>query len=101
MVYKVEWTPNALSSYERNMSWLQENWTTKEVTHFAQIVQNKISLLSDHPEIGRPRNKRQPNIRQTVLHKKILLIYRVKKQTHEIELLLFWNTPQKPSKLKT
>ncbi len=69
-------------------------------TYFAQVVENKILLLSYQPSIGSLRNIKQPYIRQTVLHKRILLIYRVKSRKKEIEILLFWNTAQSTSKFK-
>ncbi len=82
------------------MEYLQEYWSAKEIKHFAQVVENKILLLSYQPSIGSLRNIKQPNIRQTVLHKRILLIYRVKSCKKELEILLFWNTSQSTSKFK-
>lgn len=100
MVYQVIWTLKALESYVANMKYLERAWTEKEVKNFAALVEKKIKMLSGQPEIGSSRNKRQPHIRQTVVHKRVLLIYRVKPKKKEIELLLFWNTYQNPSKLK-
>jgi plasmid stabilization system protein ParE len=100
MVYKVNWTLKALESYISNIKYLESAWTEKEVKNFAALVEKKINLLSRQPEIGTSRNKKQVNIRHTVLHKRVSLIYRVKPQKKEIELLLFWNTYQHPSKLK-
>ena len=100
MVYKIMWTGKALESYVNNMKYLEAAWTEKELKNFIALVEKKLKMLSRQPEIGTPRNKKQPHIRHTVLHKRISLIYRVKSQKKEIELLLFWNTYQHPSKLK-
>lgn len=100
MVYQVVWTAKAMESYVSNMKYLENAWTEREVRNFAAVTENKIKLLSTQPEVGTPRNKKQLNIRHTVLHKRISLIYRVKPLKKEIELLLFWNTYQHPSRLK-
>ena len=100
MVYKISWTPKAIESYISNMKYLESAWTEKEVKNFAALVERKIKILSGQPEIGASRNKKQVNVRHTVLHKRISLIYRVKPQKKEIELLLFWNSYQHPSRLK-
>ena len=100
MVYKVSWTGKALESYVNIMKYLERTWTVREVNIFAALVEKEIILLSRQPEIGTSRNKKQVNIRHTLLHKRVSLIYRVKPQKKEIELLLFWNTYQHPSRLK-
>jgi plasmid stabilization system protein ParE len=101
MVYQVVWTPKALESYVGNMKYLEERWTEKEVKQFISLVEKKIKLLSGQPGIGTSKNKKQLHIRHTVLHKRISLIYRVKPQKKEVELLHFWNTYQHPLKLKS
>ena len=100
MVFKISWTPKALQTYVDNMQYLQTAWTEKEVNNFAITVEKKLALLSKQPGIGTPRNKRQQNIRYTLLHKRVSLIYRINKVKGEIELLRFWNTYQNPGKLR-
>jgi plasmid stabilization system protein ParE len=100
MVYNVIWTRKALESYVNNINYLERVWTDKEVKVFTALVEKKIQLLSRQPEIGTSRNTKQLQVRHTVLHKRVSLIYRVKTQKKEIELLLFWNTYQHPSRLK-
>jgi plasmid stabilization system protein ParE len=100
MVYEIVWTIKAEESFTENMEYLEEKWTVREMRKFAAIVENKIMLLSKQPDIGNSRNKKHPNIRHTVLHKRISLIYRVKPKYKKIELLLFWNTYRHPAKLK-
>jgi plasmid stabilization system protein ParE len=100
MVFKIAWTPKALQTYVDNMQYLRTAWTEKEVKNFALTVEKKLSTLSKQPGIGAPRNKRHQNIRHTVLHKRVSLIYRINKSKGQIELLRFWNTYQNPVKLK-
>lgn len=100
MVCKVSWTPKALDTYISNIEYLEKRWTEREIKNFISAVEKKIKALSGQPEIGSPRNKKQQNIRNTVIHQRVTLIYRYKPLKKEIELLRFWNTYQNPKKLK-
>jgi len=98
MACKVNWTPKALQTFDDNITYLKENWTEKEIIHFVTLTDEKITNLSHHPRIGSPRNAKHPNIRFTLVHKRIALIYRFKPRKNEVVLLLFWNTYQNPNK---
>jgi plasmid stabilization system protein ParE len=98
MAAKVNWTNLAWVTYEANIAWLQLHWTEKEIAAFVLLADKKIALLSKHPLTGSPRNLRNTNIRFTLVHKRVLLIYKYRK--NEIDLLVFWNTYQNPRKLK-
>jgi len=100
MVCKISWTTKALESYISNIKYLETAWTDREVKKFINDVERKIKNLSLNPETGSSRNKKQPNIRHTVIHKRVSLIYRFKPIKMEVELLLFWNTYQNPKKLR-
>src|SRR5579871_2916844 len=101
MVCKVNWTPKALDTYVSNIEYLEKRWTELEVKNFISAVEKKIQVLSGQPQIGSPRNKKQQNIRHTVIHKRVILIYRYKPLKKEVELLRFWNTYLDPKKLKS
>jgi plasmid stabilization system protein ParE len=100
MVYKIVWTLKALQTYAGIMEYLEKKWTTKEVKNFALTIEKKLLVLTNQPNIGSPKNKKQHNIRHTVLHKRVILIYRINTRKKEIELLRFWNTYQNPARLK-
>ena len=38
MACKINWTPKALSSYELNIRFLQENWSDNEVRKFINLA---------------------------------------------------------------
>jgi plasmid stabilization system protein ParE len=100
MVYKVSWTPKALETYISNIEYLETKWTDREVKKFISDTERKIKTLAGQPGIGSSRNKKHRDIRHTVIHKRVSLIYRHKPRKKEIELLRFWNTYQNPKKLK-
>ena len=100
MACKINWTETAWRTYVANIEYLEQAWTAKEISNFVLLVDKKLSSLAKHPQIGNHRNKKSPNIRVTVVHKRILLVYKHKPLKNEIDLLVFWNTYQNPRKLK-
>lgn len=101
MACKINWTPKAWHTYKANIKYLKEKWTEREVANFILLVDRKIDHLSQHPRIGSSKNKKYPNLRYTLIHKRVALVYRRHKPLEdEIELLVFWNTYQNPYKLK-
>ena len=100
MVYEVTWTDKAIDSYARNMLYLEKAWSQKEIQAFITALERKLDAISHHPRIGNPRNKKDLNIRFTILNKRVMLIYKIKSRKKQIELLLFWNTWQHPKKIK-
>ena len=99
MVYKIIWSPLAIRSYVSNIEYLETAWTKNETVKFVSAVENKISLLKIHPKVGKLTAKRL-NLRQTAIHKRIILIYRIKPLKNEVELVRFFNTYQSPRRLK-
>ena len=97
IILEIKWTKKAQLSFEKNISYLQKEWSEKEVERFVNRTDNVLLLLSRYPEIGCPTLKRK-NIRLFVLNKTIQLIYHYKPTKKQIEVLLFWNTKQHPSK---
>lgn len=99
MACKINWTHTAWKSYEANLQYLLKEWTEKEVSSFVETVDKKLANLSKQPQIGSARNKKHPNIRHIIVHKRVALIYKHKPSKNEIDLLIFWNTWQNPRKL--
>ena len=97
---KINWTNKAWLTYLANIEYLQKAWTEKEISNFVLLVDKKLANLSKHPRIGSQRNKKYPNIRFSMVQKRIVLVYKHKPLKNEIDLLIFWNTYQHPRKLK-
>ena len=73
---QINWTNRAWQTYIANIDYLEKAWTAKEINNFVLLVDKRLTNLSKHPRIGNPRNKKYPNIRYTVVHKRILLVYK-------------------------
>ncbi len=100
MVCKIIWLPRALQTYISNIQYLEANWTEIEIEHFKILVEKKIENISHHPKLGSARGKNNSNIRFTLVHKRVALIYKYKPSNNKIELMVFWNTAQNPRKMK-
>ncbi len=97
MVYKITWSVLALETYKNNIEYLEKEWSEKEVKNFVNAVLRKLTALSLQPLSGGLTNKRA-SLRQVVIHKRIILIYRCKTLKREIELVRFFSTYQHPKR---
>ena len=97
MVCKIIWSPNALATYISVIEYLEKEFTQREVDNFILRVRDKLKILQLHPLIGHPTGKRR-NIRRTLIHKKLALVYKFKPVKNEIEIISFWNNLQNPDK---
>ena len=77
MVYKISWSPEAISTYLSNIDYLEKAWTEREVKNFIRLADDKLQLLLTQPRLGRP-SKHIKNVHKTVIHKRITLVYRHK-----------------------
>ncbi len=99
MVDKVEWSVKAQESFESIVTYLEKEWTQREVVNFVNRVNEKLELLRSFPRLGNA-NSRKRNTYRTLVHKKITLVYHFKPVRNEIVLITFWNNLQDPKKLK-
>jgi plasmid stabilization system protein ParE len=68
VVQKITWSPIAETTFSEAVSYLEENFSEKEIQKFADRVQQKILVIKSNPRLGRPGKKR--NVYKTLVHKK-------------------------------
>ncbi|MCK5169740.1 MAG: hypothetical protein KAQ75_07670 [Bacteroidales bacterium] len=95
---KVRWTPTSKVTYLDVLSYLNENWTKKELQNFVDTVEKVISQIVVEPYMF-AASKKKKNIRKGFVTKHNTLYYRIKPRKKEIELLTFWDNRQDPGKL--
>lgn len=86
--YKIEWTDHALVELKQTYQYLEENWTSKELTKLSLDIEQIISLISKNPKIFPVSEKM--NIRKVVVKKFNTMYYREKDNKH-IEILSFFS----------
>jgi plasmid stabilization system protein ParE len=93
--YTVIWSPTSRITYYQILEYLVEKWTVNELEAFIDRTEEIINLICDNPLLY-PYSSNSDTHRCVVV-KQISLFYRIK--TTNIELLVFWDNRQDPSKL--
>jgi len=99
MACEIIWSTRAKQTIENNLTYLKDNWTQKEVNAFVLKSEYYINFISENPITFAVSRKRK-NIRSVLIVKQIRLYYKFYPRKNIIVLLSFFNTKQKPSKLK-
>lgn len=88
MGYEIVWTPTALRTFQKNIDYLEEHWTEREIISFVTRTSDVLDTLSNAPLIFRESYKIK-NTRVGVIIKQISVVYRVKPRKKVIELITF------------
>lgn len=99
MAVQVDWSDEALTTFDNNIFYLRSAWTEKEVIKFVQQTEHAINRIATHPE-SYPAGNRSKKYRKARLNKYMVLFYRYYKIKKRVVLLTFWNIKQDPLKLK-
>jgi plasmid stabilization system protein ParE len=59
MAFEIVWTKRAAAGYDNIITYLQENWTDREVENFLISTNKFFETLSIHPEILQKSNKQK------------------------------------------
>ena len=99
MVEEIIWSTKASISFDENIKFLEEFWSDNEVERFVNHADITIDLIKHHP-LAFPKYKKYYNIRKALVVKQVSLFYKYYPKQKKIQLLVFFNNFQKPSKLK-
>jgi len=98
MVYKIVHSSLAEKSFMQNISYLEEDWTLKEIRHFIIKTSEIVELLKIDPYIF-PKWEFNSSIRKVVLLRQVTLFYTI--NVGIVEIHLFWNNYRNPMELKS
>ena len=93
---KIEWTFASKNDYWKNIEYLENHWTEKEVLNFIEEVDYSLNLLAKGNVIFTKSD--YTNVYKMVIIKQITIYYSVENET--IYLLRFWNNYQDLSNFK-
>jgi plasmid stabilization system protein ParE len=96
-IYKIIWSDESLNNLDSIITYLETNWTKKEIQKFIRLLDKRIEIISKHPLLF-PASPKSNNVRKSVLTKQTTIFYRV--STDRIEILSIFDTRQNPDKLK-
>ena len=99
MAVVIKWANEATETFDKNISYLQEGWSEREITNFIRQTNHILARIARYPEMY-PASPKSPRIRRAIVNKHITLYYRYFSTKREIVLLTFWHNKQHPGKLK-
>ena len=91
---KIIWPSKAISSFNKIIDYLEENWTEKQIANFTEKTNEVLHTIGSGKLTFRTSGKK--NVHEVLVTKHNLLIYRIEKDS--VELLLFYDTRQNPKK---
>lgn len=94
--YKILWTDNALNELYKTITYLEENFSDKEIRKLSSKIENIIELKSINPYIF-PRSDIMGVYKVNILRYNTLY-YRI--NTNNVELLSFFSNRQSPDNLR-
>ena len=99
MAIVIKWADEAKKTFDKNISYLLEEWTEREIKNFVKQTIYILLRIAAYPEMysASPKN---PKIRKAAINKYIVLYYRYYSAKKEVMLLTFWHNKQDPKKLK-
>ena len=95
MLYTIIWSPLARTTYYQILDYLNEEWTFREIENFIDRTEEALTHISQNPLLY--MYSKENDTYKCVLVKQVNLFYRLKSE--RVELLIFWNNYQDPSKL--
>jgi plasmid stabilization system protein ParE len=95
--FRIRWTDNALKELEETFTFLETNWTEKELRKLSNALDKTLNLISQNPYIFQSSDFKK-DIRRAVILSLNSLYYRIKDQ--DVEILSFFSNRQKPTKRK-
>lgn len=77
MDYKIFWSDESLNNLEAVLSYLETEWTEREVTIFKNKLSKQLDLIQKNPKLF-PISSIQPRLRKAVLSRQTTIFYELK-----------------------
>jgi len=94
--YKLIWSEEALNNLKGIVDYLEKNWTSREITKFAQLLEKQLKLIEENPYLF-PNSGKSNGLRKSVLSKQTTIYYRINIQ--EVQIITLFDNRQNPNKL--
>ncbi len=85
---EIIWTKKAIHTFGQRITYLEDNWTEKEIFNFTARVNEYLTTLKSQPLMFR-KSTRLKHTHVGVIIKQVSLIYRIKPKSNIIELIAF------------
>ncbi len=88
MDYKLFWSKESISNLEGILSYLESEWTDKELSRFKSKLSKQLDLIQKNPRLF-PISEVQPRLRKAVLSKQTTIFYEL--VDYEIHIAYLFN----------
>ncbi len=95
-IKRVEWSLEARANLNNIMTYLENEWTEKEVVYFSERLEKQLSLLSQTPEICK-RSLRKTGLRECQVTNYNTLFYTY--DDDKLYIVTIFDNRQDPKKL--
>ncbi len=99
MAVTIIWSNEAEITFEKNIDYLQKNWTEKEIFNFIKQTNHIVSRIEENPMMYMASPKSR-FIRKAHINQYINLYFRYYVSKKKVVLLSFWHSKRNPKKLK-
>jgi plasmid stabilization system protein ParE len=96
--FLVVWSDRAKQTYTYIIDYLYIEWTEKEVQAFILRTEEVVNKIKANPYLFK-QYKNAKMIRKAILHRNVLLIYKISENNNTVGLIAFWGSKQNPKKL--
>jgi plasmid stabilization system protein ParE len=97
MDYKLFWSKESLSNLDSILSYLESEWTEKELASFKQKLSKQLELIQKNPKLF-PISEVQPRLRKAVLSKQTTIFYEVRE--FEIHIAYLFSNRMDPTRIE-
>jgi len=97
MDYKIFWSDESLKNPEGILSYLDEEWTVREVTIFKEKLSKQLELIQKNPKLF-PISNHQSRLRKAVLSKQTTVFYELR--GYEIHIAYLFSNRMDIKRLK-
>lgn len=95
MPFTITWPPTARLTYYQILDYSDEEWTFREIENFIDGTEEALTHICQNPLLYQYSEK--SDTYRCVLVRQVSLFYHLRSE--RIELLIFWDNRQNPSKL--
>lgn len=95
MALRIVWTNRAIQGFDNIISYLEDNWTDKEVLNFVKDINEFLELLKYYPELLQ-KSQKEKNIFRGPVNKLTIMTYRIKPKLKTIEIINIRSSRKKP-----
>ena len=97
MDYKLFWSDESLSNLDSILSYLESEWSEKELTSFKRRLSKQLELIQQNPKLF-PISEIQPRLRKAVLSKQTTIFYELRE--FEIHIAYLFSNRMDTNRIK-